>query len=49
MIVGTDSDRWVCMAGIVLGIAAGIGIFATIIIIPCLAIASDADDKMGYG
>lgn len=36
------------MARIILGIAACIGIIATIIIVPCLMVASDADDKMGY-
>ena len=49
MIAGTDYDRWVRMARIILGIAACIGIIAAIIIVPCLMIASDTDDKMGYG
>ena len=36
------------MAKIILGIAACVGIAAIIVIFPCLMIASDEDDNMGY-
>ena len=44
---GTGADREMCMDQIILGIAALIALAALIVIVPCLIVASDADDEMG--
>ena len=51
---GAVTDREMCMDNIILGLAALIAvalisITAIIVIVPCLKVASDEDDKMGYG